>query len=105
MKIRVLHNQSLLDIADMHTGTVLSAFAISVANGISLTDELEPGSELIIPDDVLTDADIQGYYKAKQVRPATAIQPGEGPEPLEGIGYWTIGRTFVVARQALNEKA
>ena len=94
MKIRVLHNQSLLDIADMHTGTVLSAFAISVANGISLTDELEPGSELIIPDDVLTDADIQGYYKAKQVRPATALQPGDSPEPLEGIGYWIIGRTF-----------
>lgn len=95
MMIKVLARQSLLDIADKHTGTVLSAFAISVANAVSLTDELEPGTELIIPNDLLLkDNYILNYYKARQLWPATAIQMGQGPEPPEGIGYWIIGKTF-----------
>ena len=40
MKVIVLNNQSLIDVAIQHTGTIENAFKIAVANCLSLTDEL-----------------------------------------------------------------
>lgn len=96
--ITVLHNQSLLDIAIQHTGDVTNAFALAVANGISVTDDLQPGADLVIPDDITTDADILNYYSAKGLQPATGITNNGSHvvEELDGIGYWIINRTFIV---------
>ena len=52
--ITILHNQSLLDIAIQHTGAVENTFAIAVANGLSLTDDLPAGAEIKIPEGVKT---------------------------------------------------
>ena len=97
----VLHNQSLLDFAIQHTGNVLNAFVIAMENGLAVSDELETGMVLIIPESVVNDADILNYYQAKSVKPATAITNfiGDGiPEPqLEGIGYWIIGDDNIVS--------
>ena len=49
--ITVLNNQSLFDISIRYTGTIENAFKIAVANGLSLTDELQPGAQLLIPAD------------------------------------------------------
>ncbi len=96
----VLHNQSLLDFAIQHTGSALNAFAIAMANGISISDEISAGSDLIIPDSVVIDVDIRNYYTSKAIQPATAITiiiDGE-PEPqLQGIGYWIIGDDNIVS--------
>lgn len=95
--ITVLHNQSLLDIAIQHTGDVTNAFALAVANGISVTDDLQPGADLVIPDDITTDADILNYYSAKGLQPATGYTATAIAPELEGIGYWIIQKNFKVS--------
>ncbi len=96
--ITILHNQSLLDIAIQHTGRVENAFALAVANGISVTDDLTPGKDLVIPDTVQMDSDIVNYYSAKGIQPATAWNGDtvDGEQELEGIGYWIINKNFIV---------
>ena len=88
MKINVLPLQSLLDIAIQHTGAVENTFALAVANGLSLTDDLPAGAEIKLPDSVNKDSDVLNYY--------TVIMLPEA-ERLEGIGYWVIQTDFKVS--------
>lgn len=102
MQITALHNQSLLDIATQHTGSVENAFGIAVANGISLTDDLTIGSRLNIPNDLTKNNDIYNYYTAKNIQPATAIQVITAADDhlaqrQEGISAWAINHDFKVA--------
>lgn len=94
MAVTVLHNQSLLDVAIQATGKAENAILIAVANNISITDDLEPGTELIIPD-VPMDLDVIAYYRAKNIQPATALKTEEINYP-EGINYWEIEKNFKV---------
>ena len=95
--ITILHNQSLLDLAVQHTGAVESVFAIAVANGLSLTDDLPAGTEIKLPDSVNKDSDVLNYYTAKRLQPATAVIMLSEEERLEGIGYWVIQTDFKVS--------
>lgn len=95
--ITILHNQSLLDLAVQHTGAVESVFAIAVANGLSLTDDLPAGAEIQLPDNVNKDSDVLNYYSAKRLQPATAVILPPEAERLEGIGYWVIQTDFKVS--------
>ena len=95
--ITILHNQSLLDLAVQHTGAVESVFAIAVANGLSLTDDLPAGTEIKLPDSVNKDSDVLNYYTAKRLQPATAVILPPEEERLEGIGYWAISVDFKVS--------
>ena len=97
MKVKVLPLQSLLDIAIQHTGAVESVFAIAVANGLSLTDDLPAGAEIKLPDTVNKDSDVLNYYSAKRLQPATAVIMLPEAERLEGIGYWAISVDFKVS--------
>ena len=97
MKVKVLPLQSLLDIAIQHTGAVESVFAIAVANGLSLTDDLPAGAEIKLPDSVNKDSDVLNYYSAKRLQPATAVIMLPEEERLEGIGYWAISVDFKVS--------
>ena len=96
----VLHNQSLLDFAIQHTGSVANVFLIAQANGLAVSDELVAGSELTIPDTVVLDTDIKNYYTSRAIQPATAlttiIDDNTEPSP-EGIGYWIIGDDNIVS--------
>lgn len=97
MKVIILHNQNLLDLAIQHTGSVENAFAIAVANGLSLTDDLEAGRESGIPK-VEQNKDILSYYQAKKLQPATGISlAGNQLNQSEGIDYWAIQMDFVVS--------
>ena len=97
MKINVLPLQSLLDIAIQHTGAVENTFAMAVANGLSLTDDLPAGTEIQLPDNVNKDSDVLNYYSAKRLQPATAVIMLPEEERLEGIGYWAISVDFKVS--------
>ena len=95
--ITILHNQSLLDIAIQHTGAVENTFALAVANGLSLTDDLPAGAEIKLPDSVNKDNDVLNYYTARRLQPATAVILLSDEERLEGIGYWAISVDFKVS--------
>ena len=93
----VLHNQSLLDIAIQHTGSVANVFLIAQANGLAVSDELVAGSELTIPD-VENNNDILNYYSSRAIQPATALTEIVTEIVRQrGIGYMQIGKTFKVS--------
>ena len=95
MKVIVLHNQSFLDLAIQHTGTAENAFALALANGLSLTDDLAVGNWLMADSQELNaNKDILNYYTAKNIQPATAITATV--EQPQGISYWAIGIDFIV---------
>lgn len=99
MKIIVLHNQSLLDLAIQHTGAVENAFAIAVANGLSITDELEAGENIgLTAYDIQQNKDILSYYTAKKLQPATGLSSQQlSNDKPQGIDYWAIQMDFVVS--------
>jgi hypothetical protein len=101
MIVTVLHNQSLLDLALQHTGTIESIFEFAEANTINITDDAQAGKTLVLPAEAFTNKDILGYYTAKNLQPATAFSKEDEQvfERLEGISIWAINLDFVVTQQ------
>ena len=99
MTEKVLHNQSILDIALQHTGAVESSFSIAIANGLSISDALSTDLSLDIPEELQKNTDVYNYYMAKELKPATAKANGQNNEipTLKGIGYMRIGGDFKVS--------
>lgn len=97
MTTTVLHNQSFLDLAIQHTGSVFNAFAIATANGMSVSETVTPGTEIVLPENLQADNDILNYYQAKNIKPATAFTQTEMIEQHRGIGWMQIEKTFKVS--------
>ncbi len=89
----VSNSQSLLDIALQHTGSAETALDIALANGISLSDNLEPGATLTLPDTQGNKAMAQ-YYTVNNIMPATGV---DDALELGGINYMGIEIDFVVS--------
>ena len=101
MIVTVLHNQSLLDLALQHTGTIESIFEMAGANALNITDDVVAGNTLVLPAEAFTNKDILGYYTAKNIQPATAFSKEDEQvfERLDGISIWAINLDFVVTQQ------
>ena len=99
MQIKVLHNQTLLDISIYLFGTAIGAMSLAIANDISLTDDLEVGQILNVP--VNSDFEqrlIAEYFQNKGLKPATQLTEEINvfvPSEL-GIGKMRVGSTFKV---------
>ena len=103
MTITALHNQSLLDLALQHTGTIESIFEFAEANALNITDEVQAGAPLTVPllGKGARNGDILAYYTAKNLQPATAFSKEDEQvfERLEGISIWAINLDFIVTQQ------
>ena len=101
MTITVLHNQSLLDLALQHTGTIESVFELAGANVLNITDDVQAGKTLVLPAEAFTNKDILAYYTAKNLQPATAFSKEDEQvfERLEGISIWAINLDFAITQQ------
>ena len=101
MTIIALHNQSLLDLALQHTGTIESVFEFAEANSINITDDVQAGKTLVLPAEVFSNKDILNYYTAKNLQPATAFSKEDEKvaKRLEVISIWAINLDFVVTQQ------
>ncbi|MCW3168902.1 hypothetical protein OMO38_10250 [Chryseobacterium sp. 09-1422] len=95
MEIIVLNRQSLQDLAVQHTGSVFNAFSIALANDLSVSESVAPGTVLKLPD-VSKNTDILNYYGAKKIKPATELQDLRPVEETRGIGWMKVGNTFKV---------
>ena len=100
MEITVLHNQSLLDLALQHTGTIESVFELAEANALNITDDLQASKILALSVEVFTNKDILAYYTAKNLQPATAFTKEDEQvfERQEGISIWAINLDFIVTK-------
>lgn len=97
MKIVVSSRQSLIDVAVQHGGDFGVAFDMAEANGLSLTDDVEAGEKLALPN--VQNAKVVQYYTTNGICPATSITQDEINAILaigEGIGYWEIGYDFII---------
>ena len=61
--IIAIPNQSLPDIAIQELGSIEAVFDIAVANNLSVTQNLLPGQEIIIPESIYARQDIANYFK------------------------------------------
>lgn len=94
MTVLVLHNQSPLDMAIQHTGSVENVFDFCLQNNQCITDVLLPGSLLDVPDNMSKDQIIVAYYQDKKLQPATG-----GSEPVRralAIGDMQVESTFII---------
>lgn len=74
MKVKVLPNQNLFDIAIQHTGDENNALLIANANKLSLTQPLPSMMEIEIPETVVKNFEVIRYYSARELYPATALR-------------------------------
>lgn len=101
MQITVLHNQSLLDLALQHTGTIESVFEFAEANALNITDDVQAGTPLYLGEGLGVRNEILSYYTAKNLQPATAFTKEDEQvfERLEGISIWAINLDFIVSKE------
>ena len=94
--ILVLPGQSLFDIALQISGSVESAFDMSLLNLIAVTDDLVSGQELTKVS--VMNKQILSYYSDKNIKPATFITSTESGGNTEGgIGTWAIETEFIIS--------
>ena len=89
MEVKALKFQSLFDITVQETGILENTFAIAIANGLSITDDVRPGM-LTIPDGVAVDIRTRDYFSARTVKPATAEETAN----RNGVFDTTFDNTF-----------
>lgn len=101
MTITALHNQSLLDLALQHTGTIESVFEFAEANALNITDDVQAGTPLYLGEGLGVRNEILSYYTAKNLQPATAFSKEDEQvfERLEGISIWAINLDFIVSKE------
>lgn len=98
MQIKVLHNQTLLDIAIQQYGTAEAAIDLAIENNLSLTESNEVGTPLIANSKENETRLVAEYFQSKNLKPATALLEEINvfvPSEL-GIGKMRIGSTFKV---------
>lgn len=93
--ITVVSYQSLLDVALQTLGSIEGAIAMCKLNGLSLTSDITPGEELLVPEGIINE-DIVNYFKHGNRLIATGYNENELPPHLEGISYWAINNDFIV---------
>lgn len=81
--------QSLADIAIQYLGNISALPDMAQLNGLTITDQVEPGTRLQLPA-VVTPA-VVTYMSTGGYAPASNVQ-----DELEGIGYWGIEYDFIV---------
>lgn len=100
MKAAVKDRQTVLDIALQTGGTLEAAMALALSNGISITEVLEEGQELTLPEAPLTGGEARtvAIYRARGVEPATEASTEDvGACPYGGIGFMEIEKDFTVS--------
>ena len=101
MTVAALHNQSLLDLALQHTGTIESVFELAKDNALNITDDVQAGTPLYLGEGLGVRNEILSYYTAKNLQPATAFTKEDEQvfERLEGISIWAINLDFIVSKE------
>lgn len=96
MKTTAKDRQTLLDIALQCGGHVETVLALAAANGLSVTDRLEDGQVLNVPEPIADgDARTVRLYRAHVIEPATEASTEEITAcPYGGIGFMGIEIDF-----------
>lgn len=99
MRTTAKDRQTVLDLAIATGGHIETAMALAAANDISLTDRLEDGQELTVPELVAGwDRRTVELYRAQGVEPASeASEEDMAACAYGGIGFMGIEIDFEVS--------
>jgi hypothetical protein len=99
-KVTVSYGQTWLDIAMQEMGDVERSIELAQLNGRSITDPLEAGEVLIVPDFDSAKKSIVQLLRNKANNPAsgdTLIGADPDTGGNEGIEFWALENDFVVS--------
>lgn len=88
----VLHNQTILDLSMQELGSVEYMFEVAMANGLSITDKLAAGNDILIPviETTSREKETARILQQKRNKPASDDDEPENQLPPSGIGYMKI---------------
>ena len=92
------NRQNLIDVALEHCGTFEAAMQMALLNGISLTDDLEPGVSLLTSE--VEKKRVVTNFQSLRHPPATGISSDEINDIIgigEGVEFWAVEYDFVVS--------
>lgn len=87
-------NQSALDFATQTSGDLKSLIDFCLLNGLSITEEIQAGTEVSVPETEHKNEIIADYFESKNIELSTS-----SPRAISiilGIGTMTIGSDFDV---------
>lgn len=102
-KVTVSYGQTWLDIAMQELGDIERTMELVQLNNRALSDELEAGEELLVPNFDSKKRSIIQLFRTAANKPASGYtfivaDPQQQPEPIgEGVGFWTFENDFVVS--------
>ncbi|MCR4559011.1 MAG: hypothetical protein K5685_02955 [Bacteroidales bacterium] len=96
MNVTAAYKQTLLDLALQTGGTAESAMELALINSRSLSDELEAGDEIMLPDTPQNRRMVK-YYDINGILPATGLKPEFSGIVNGGINYMGIEIDFIVS--------
>lgn len=86
------NNQTSIDAAIQLCGSVEAVYALCLANGIEITDDVQ-GREITYSKADIQDVGIVNALVIDGIIPAGKL---EGQAAAGGIGYWSIGINFEI---------
>lgn len=92
MQLKVHPKQALVDMAMMGAGHARAWYDTAVMNGLSLTDELDAGAVVNVPD-----AEGADRYAAAQLRLPHKLPASELMARPDGIDYMQILNDFIIS--------
>ena len=97
-EVIVLEGQNFIDLATHYCGSADVADDFAKLNEMVLTATLVAGTRLKKP--AVSNAKIHSYFKTKKIEPATDVDMNSDAGQTtdkQGIGYWEIGKDFIVS--------
>ena len=92
-KEKLQKHQTLLDVALQFCGGTDAFFSLANYNGFALTDDVAPGTELVLPE--IVDYKNQRFFKDSIYKPITGQLATS--DILGGIEFWAIETDFIVS--------
>lgn len=92
--MKAKQNQSAIDLATQQKGDAKAVLALCIANEISVTEALSPGSEIKEYSSIFNNEIVTGFLDLKNINLATSKEKAE--EQYLGIGTMIIGTNFDV---------
>lgn len=96
-QIVALNDQTLLDVAIRHCGSMDALVDISILNNMSITENPKAGQIILLPTKDYGNQEVVNYFVLHKIEPATGINNEAMVFLTElGIGEMKIGTDFKV---------
>lgn len=91
----VKQNQSMFDLSAQIFGDIRSVVDLAIQNNVSITQELEPGTEISLPNTVYVNEIVSSFFFNNSYELATSST--KSPTSGLGIGTMIVESDFIVS--------